>query len=386
MGFFRNRSFNLIYVHTAMQAIAMHGGEAFAFIYLLKAGLAPALVLFCIGAMFASRILFRRMALPLVLRFGLQRVLVGSILLEASTYPVLARVDSASLLLVAYLAMWAISSSIYWTTYHSYVALLGDNASRGAQVSLMELLGTIMGIVAPAVMGLMLTAFSPLVAFSSVAMVMAGAAIPILMAPALNVAVDAEVPRDARQQVRLMLFSDGLRSGSFHFTWLIALFITLGESFRAFGGAMAFAGLAGALAGLVAGKAVDLGKGLHAARVGFGILAAAAAARALGYGIPWCAVLANAAAAVAWPIYNTGFMSRVYRLSRQSPCPLRFTVVAEGGWDMGTSTACFFSATLVWLGFSFFWPLALSLLSCILGYVVVARSYEVELLKPALEA
>jgi hypothetical protein len=175
-----------------------------------------------------------------------------------------------------------------------------------------------------------------------------------------------------------MLYADGLRSGSYHFTWLVALFITLGSSFSAFGWAMAFAGLAGAVAGLLVGRAIDIGKGLHAARIGFGVLTIAVLGRAFGFSLPWSAIAANAMAAAAWPIYNTVFMSRVYRLSKQSACPLRFTVVAEGGWDLGTATGCFFSAALAYLGFSFFWPLLLALCGCALGYVLVSRSLAVE--------
>ena len=49
MGFFKNRDFNLIYVHGALQAIVLYGGEAFEFVYLLKAGIAPSIVLLVIG-------------------------------------------------------------------------------------------------------------------------------------------------------------------------------------------------------------------------------------------------------------------------------------------------------------------------------------------------
>jgi MFS transporter, DHA1 family, inner membrane transport protein len=376
MAFFTNKSFNLIYIHAALQAFAMHGGEAFAFIYLLQAGIPAAQVLICIGLMFASRIFLRQAVVPLVKHFGLRPTLVGAILLEACAYPVLSQVTNMGPYLVAYLTLWAFSSSIYWTTYHAYVALLGDNAHRGAQVSIIELLGTFMGIVAPLVTGLLLTFTTPLVAFGLVAIVMCCGAIPIYLGPSFTIADEAAVPLETRRLARFLLFSDGLRSGTFHFTWVIALFITLGSSYIAYGGAMAVAGIAGALAGLVIGKSIDLGKGLRAAQIGFSVLALAAAARTLGYDVPWLAVAANTGAAIAWPIYNTSFMSRVYSLSKQSPCPLRFTVISEGGWDMGTATGCLFAALLLALGYSFFWPLALSLVAIGMGYIAIARSFK----------
>lgn len=376
MGFFKNRKFNLVYVHSALQAFAMHGGETFAFVYLLKAGIPAHLVLVAIGAMFGSRIIFRKAALPLVKRIGLRGALICGILAEAVSYPLLAQVTGIGPLLYFYLALWAVSSSLYWTTYHAYVALLGDNEHRGSQVSLMEFIGTFMGIVAPMVTGLLLTYFTPLLAFGVVGIGMACSAIPILLSPRLPIAPDVVVPRETRNRARLLLFTDGLRSGTFHFTWLIALFITLGGSFAAYGGAMTLAGIAGAAMGLLTGRAIDLGNARHAIRVGFGVLALAATARALGYPLPWSAVLANAAAAVAWPIYATALNSRMYVLARQSPCPLRYHIIAEGGWDLGTAVSCFASATLVYAGFSYFWPLALALFGCALGYWAFSNSFE----------
>jgi MFS transporter, DHA1 family, inner membrane transport protein len=376
MGFFKNRTFNLIYVHAALQAIAMHAGEAFAFVYLLKAGISAPVVLVCIGAMFGSRLFFRKLVLPLVKLIGLQYALVFSIVIEASTYPLLSQVTEVGPALYAYLGLWAFSSSIYWTTYHAYVALLGNNEHRGAQVSVMEFLSMAMGIVAPLSMGLLLTWFSPLVAFGSVGFVMALAAIPILLAPALPIAPDAVVPQETARQAILLLFADGIRSGSFHFTWLIALFITLGSNFVAFGGAMALAGLVGATAGLFIGRTIDLGNGLRAVKIGFAVLAVGILARTIGYPVPWMAVAANTFVAIGWPIYSTVFNSRMYTLARQSPCPLRYHIIAEGGWDLGTAVSCFASALLLSLGFSFHWPLALALIGCALGYWVAEKSYK----------
>jgi MFS transporter, DHA1 family, inner membrane transport protein len=376
MGFFVNRRFNLIYVHAALQAIAMNGGEAFAFVYLLKAGISAPIVLLCIGAMFFSRLLFRKLVLPLVKLVGLRTALIFSILVEASTYPILSQISDVGPLLLIYLTFWAVSSSMYWTTYHAYVALLGDNEHRGSQVSVMEFLNMAMGIGAPLLTGLLLTWFAPIVAFSVIGVVMAAAAIPIWLGPEFAVAREAVVPPETKQQARILMFTDGLRSGAFHFTWLIALFITLGGSFAAYGGAMAFAGIVGAVGGLVLGKFIDLGHGRRAVQIGFAALSIAVLARAFGYPIPWTAFLANAAAALAWPLYGTMFNARMYQLAKQSACPLRYHIVAEGGWDLGTGVSCALSALLISLGFSFFLPLLVALAGCALGYVVVTRSYE----------
>ncbi len=375
MSYFSNRNFNLVYVHAALQAFASYGGEAFAFVYLLKAGVPAPLVLLAIGAMFGSRMIFRQLVLPLVRRVGLRRALIVAILAEAATYPILSQITGTGWLLFVYLALWAFSSSLYWTTYHSYVALMGDNHARGKQTSAIEMIG--MGILAPAVTGLLLTAFSPIVAFGTVALAMALSTVPVLLGPDVAVEHQAEMPREARVAARTILFADGLRSGSFHFTWLIALFLTLGSNYAAFGGAMALSGLVGAVGGLFLGRAIDLGRGLGAVQIGFAALGVAAVARLFGWPVPILAVAANAAAALAWPLYATAFNARVYNLARQSPCPLRFHIVAEGGWDLGTCLSCLAGAALLYLGFDFHLPLAIGVLACGLGYLTIARTFRI---------
>jgi MFS transporter, DHA1 family, inner membrane transport protein len=375
MAFFNNRNFNLIYVHGALQAIVMYGGEAFEFVYLLKAGIAPWIVLLVIGLMFGSRIVFRGGVLPLAKRFGLRNALVFGILLEAITYPILSQVTGLGPLLFIHITTVAISSSFYWTSYHAYVSLIGDSEHRGTQSSAMEFIGMVMGIVAPIMTGTLLTYFDPLVAFGVVGLIMAASAIPLLYTPNIVISPGAVVPVETRRMARRIMFADGLRAGSFHFTWLIALFITLGSSFAVFGGAMSLAGLAGAVMGLLTGKLVDLGKGRSALQIGFMVLAIAILARAFGYAAVWSAVAANVIAVIIWPIYATATNARIYDLARQSPCPLRYHIVAEGGWDLGTAVGCLVSATLIYLGFSYFLPLLVALFGCALGYWVLTGSF-----------
>lgn len=378
MAFFKNRMFNYIYAHGALQSFAGYGGEAFAFVYLLKAGISAPVVLFAIGCLFGSRVVFRNAVLPVAKRFGLRNTLVFGILLEASTYPILSQINSADWKLVAYLTIWAISSSFYWTTYHSYVALIGDNEHRGTQSSAVEFIGMLMSIVAPIVTAALLTYFNPLVAFGVVGVAMACSAIPLLFTPNLRVKQIAIIPSETRVMAIKILFADGLRAGSFHFTWLIALFITLGSSYAGFGGALSLAGLVGAMMALFIGKMVDLGGGKRALQIGFAALAIAILARAFGYPLVWTAVLANIVAVVAWPIYGTATNARIYNLARQSPCPLRYHVVAEGGWDLGTAVSCLISAALIHFGFSYFWPLLVALIGCGLGYRVLATTFDVK--------
>ena len=77
--------------------------------------------------------------------------------------------------------------------------------------------------------------------------------------------------------------------------------------------------------GLFIGKSIDLGNGRRAAQIGFAVLGIAVIARAIGYPYGRSAVAANAAAAIAWPIYATAFNSRVYALAQQSALSVAFS-------------------------------------------------------------
>jgi MFS transporter, DHA1 family, inner membrane transport protein len=371
---FKNKTFNLVYFHAALQALVMHGGEGFAFVYLLKAGIDTWVVLLCIAAMFASRLIFRMAVLPVALKFGLRNTLIGSVIVEGATYLLLPMISGVGPLLYLYLAGWAASSSFYWTTYHAYVAQIGNNEHRGQQVSAMEFFGMIAGIIAPLIMGFLLTWFNAWVGFGFIAFAMALAALPFLYGPQIDVVRDAIVPPESRREARLLMLTDGIRTAATHFLWLIVLFLTLKSNYVAFGGALALAGITGAIMALFVGKWIDIGKGLRAVRIGYGMMTISSVLKAVGFNLPWSAVGANALYSVAFPSYITALNTQVYNLARQSPCALRFHIVAEGGWDLGMTIGCGFAALLVYLGFGFFWPLAIGVVGCMLGYIVLTRS------------
>jgi MFS transporter, DHA1 family, inner membrane transport protein len=197
--------------------------------------------------------------------------------------------------------------------------------------------------------------------------------VPFLFGPQFDVATDVTIPKASSRSARLLMFTDGIRAAATHFVWLIALFLTLNSNFVAFGGALALAGVTGAVMGLFVGKWIDLGKGVNAARIGYGAMIFSSLVKCFGFQLPWSAVAANAFYAAAWPSYATSLNAQAYNLARLSPCALRFHVIAEGGWDIGMTLGCGFAALLVYFGFGFFWPLALGVFGCLLGYFVLLR-------------
>ncbi len=99
---------------------------------------------------------------------------------------------------------------------------------------------------------------------------------------------------------RTLFMGDGFARALYVFVWQVALFLARGESFMAFGGALAIA--------------------------------------------------ANALSAFAGCLYIPTVMTSSTRSPRPRPAPLRFHVAAEAGWDLGGASGLILSAILTWWG------------------------------------
>ena len=98
---------------------------------------------------------------------------------------------------------------------------------------------------------------------------------------------------------------------------------------------------------MLLGKHIDGGRGLPAVWLTFGSLAAVIVLRAISIDIVAMAVIANALGALVVCLYMPTLMTSVYNQAKRSPCPLRFHVATEGGWDIGGASGCVAAATLV---------------------------------------
>ncbi len=375
MAFLTNRAVNLLNLHYAVQAIAMYGGGAFICVYLLKAGVSAPWVLAAQAIVLAGRFAVRPLILPLGLRFGIKPLLVTGSLINAAQYLLIARVHGVGFDLMALCAVGAVGDAFYWTAYHAYFASLGDAENRGRQVGLREAVAAAVSVVAPLAAGWALTRYGPHVAFGVTSAALTLSAAPILFAP--NVAVARTAPglmADARGGVA-MFAADGWIAAGVTLVWPIALFQSLGQSFTAFGGAMALAALAGAASSLMLGRAIDRGSGGRAAWLAGGAMALALGIRAASYGHPLLAVIGNAAGALIPAFYTPTLMTAVYNQSKGSPCALRFHMAAEGGWDFGAASGCLLAAGLLWLGAPIGWGILAALLGTIANLALLRRYY-----------
>jgi MFS transporter, DHA1 family, inner membrane transport protein len=367
MAFFRNNTVNLLNLHYGIHALALSGGGAFFSAFLLRAGVSAPAVLASLALILAGRFAIRPFVLVPARRFGLKPLVIAGTVMTGLQFPVLAEVHGVGWELFALCAVAAMGDTVYWTSYHAYFASLGDADHRGHQIGAREAIAAIVGIVAPLATGWALATAGPRIAFGATAVILLLAALPIFATRNVRVAGTAPGAFRAALPGIAMFAADGWGASGFVLVWQIALFLSLGESFTAYGGAMALAALAGAAAGLVLGRFIDAGHGGRAVWLAAGSLAAVTALRAASIGNPVLAVVANAAGAVVPALYIPTLMTAVYNQAKGSPCALRFHMAAEGGWDAGGASGCMFAAGLLWAGA----PMSLGVLMSLVGTAAI---------------
>jgi len=375
MAFFRNTTVNLLNLHYGLHALALSGGGTFFAVYLLKSGVPAPVVLASIAAILFGRFLIRPSVLVLAKRFGLRQVLVAGTIATGLQYPLLAEVQGIGPALFALVAISSLSDTYYWTTYHAYFASLGDAEHRGHQVGAREAVAAAVGIVGPLATGWALVALGPRAAFGASAVVILLSALPILRTP--EVPVPPKVAGMFRTVIPgvLMFAADGIFSVGFVFVWQLALFLSLGESFSAFGGAMALAAIVGALSGLVLGRLIDAGHGTRAAWISLAVLTAVTILRAISYGNAPFAVVANACGALVTCLYVPTLGTAIYNQAKRSPCALRFHIATEAGWDLGGGSACLIAAAMLMLGVSIGTCILVSLVGAIASFLLLRRYF-----------
>ena len=201
------------------------------------------------------------------------------------------------------------------------------------------------------------------------AVIQALSALPLFAAPNVPVAPSAPGSWRAARLGLAIFLPNGWMAACFFFVWQVVLFVSLGRSLAAYGGAMALAALVGAVVGLVFGRQIDRGGGRRTAVIAYLVAAGVVVLRAASLGSPWLAVAANATGSLAYALTEPAMMTAVYNLAKASPCPLRFHVATEGAWDVGCSSACLVAAGLAALQL----PLSIAILMALPATAAIAR-------------
>ena len=386
MAYFRNTTVNLLNLHYGIHMLALTGGGAFFLVFLLKSGVPAPAVLTALAVILIGRFAIRPSVLPLARRFGLRPLVIAGTLLSALQYPLLAEVRGVGLALAALCLLSSVGDTLYWTTYHAYFAALGDSEHRGQQIGAREAMAAAAGIVGPLATGWALTALGPRAAFDANAVVLFVSALPILWTPNVKIAWSVEGAFKAAVPGVLLFAADGWCAVGYVFVWQIALFVSLGESFSAYGGAMALAAVVGAISGLFLGRLIDAGHGGRAAWAAFAAVSVSTLLRAASYGDAALAVTVNALGALVIGLYAPAFGTAVYNQAKRSPCVLRFHIAAEGGWDLGGASACLIAAALLWLGVPIGVCILLSLLGSFATFVLMRRYFAAAMARAAASA
>jgi MFS family permease len=375
MPFLENDAVNRVNAHSAVLALAQGAGGLFVLVYLLNAGVPAPLVLCVMAAMTLGRLVLRPAVLPIARRIGVRNTLIAGTVLEAGIFLVLPFVDGPGPALVGVIVVGALSSVLYWTSYHAFFAAIGDDETRGGQIGVREALIALVGIVAPAFGGWALATLGPMIAFGAVAGVQMLAAAPLLRTPNPQVPdVAPGVLRSARLGIALFA-ADGWYESAAAWLWQIALFTALGQTFTAYGAAMAIAALASAVGGLTLGRMIDLGHGRNGAAVAYAIVGACLLLRAFGYDSPVWATVGAAAGGLAAALQAPAMMTRVYTMAKASPCPLRYHMATEAGWDVGAAAGALAAAALLSAGAPFGAPLLMGLLGAGVAGTLLVASY-----------
>jgi DHA1 family inner membrane transport protein len=375
MAYFRNNTVNLLNLHYGIHSLALSGGGAFFLVYLLQSGVPAPAVLASLALILLGRLLIRPSVLVLAKRFGIRPLIIAGSIATGLQYPLLAEVHGIGPALFVLLAVSSVGDTFYWTTYHAYFASLGDHEHRGQQLGAREAIAAVAGIVGPLATGWALTTLGPRAAFDATAVVLVLAALPLFWTP--DVAVKQTAPGALRAAIPgvLLFAADGWLAAGYYFVWQIALFLALGESFTAYGGAMALSAGVGAISGLVLGRLVDAGHGRHAVGIAFAALAITTLLRAVSYNSAPLAVIANACGALVVCLYVPVFLTAVYNQAKRSPCALRFHIASEGGWDLGGVVAGFASAGLLAAGVPIGAVILLSLVGVVAGFVLLRHYF-----------
>jgi DHA1 family inner membrane transport protein len=375
MAYLRNSAVNLLNLHYGMHALALSGAGVFFLVFLLKAGVPIPAVFIAIALTVAARFLFRPLILVLAPRWGLRALVAFGTMFTGVQYLFLAEVHGVDLMLLGFCLSAAIGDVFYWTCYHAYFAALGDAEHRGHQIGAREALGSLAAIVGPLIGAWALNALGPRVAFGAAATIHVLAALPFAGTPEVKVARKMSGAFRAAIPGILLFAADGWIASGFVFVWQIALFLSLGESFSAFGGALALAGLVGAVGGLLLGRHIDAGHGGRAVWLTFAGVAAVTLLRAASTGSAAMAVAANALGTLVGCLYIPTLMTAVYNQAKSSPCALRFHVATEGGWDVGCAAGCLAAAGLTFAGVPLPAGILISLAGTVLSLVLLRRYY-----------
>lgn len=371
-----NHNIQKLALHSAIGTLSVALSSVFSAAFLIRVGLAPALVFLAFAAILAMRFVMRPLVLLAGPAIGMRRALIVGCALTALSSPVLALVDGIGFALLAYIVIMALGQVFYCTCYHVFFSAVGDAEHRGRQIGLFQALSIVAALLGPGIGGVLLTSFGPWAAFGAAFFVGVAAILPIrsIAEPQIARAMPDGAFSAAKIGTRLY-FADGWIQVSLTTAWSIVMFQALGSRYDTFGGMLSLAALAGAVGGLVFGRFIDKGHARKAVWINAAILAVGLSLRSVAVGHAAAVIAVAVGVTMLSGLYLPSWMTPAYNAAKASPCMLRFQFAAEAGWDMGGALAGAIAAAICFFGLPLAAAILLALPMVLIQALLLDRSY-----------
>lgn len=337
--------------HCALFQLGHFAAGVFSSVFLIKQGLSPSVAFLTTAAVLALRFMLRPLTLALAPILGLRRTMIFGAALLALQYPALAQVESIGPELALYVLLVALGGVFYWTIYHCMFAALGKAPTFGRQVASVQALVSLSAMAGPVLGGFAFGYLGPWAGFGVGCAATALSIVPLLSLP--DVPAQRVAPLEAFAYARpaaWVFATDGWLFCSAASAWTLIVFQALGSRYENLGSTLAAAAFAGALAGYLFGRRIDLGDGRRVVAFNaISVLGVLLAQTLVGFdpeGVVAIAIAGAALSGVSAPTLMTSF----YRRAQAAPCLLRYQFVAEGGWDAGGAASALLAAAVLAAG------------------------------------
>ncbi len=347
MAFFANRAINRLAIHTALVSLAWSLAGIFFAVYLLRAGLPPAMIFLASAAILALRFALRPLVVIVALKIGMRRAFIFGTLLSALQFPAIARVDGVGAALLLFVIISALARVFYRTCYHAYFSSLGDVDHRAKQIGARQALGELAGVLGPAAGGILLSSAGPWFAFGAAFVIQLAAVFPLFGVAEPKIAQPAPPGAIAasKEGIRLFFMDGWIQSGAAT-AWSIVMFQALDARFDNFGGVLSLAALAGAVGGMALGRFMDMGHARRSVWLNAAILAIGLVLKSICGGSAGAVIAVAVGTTLFSGLYVPYWMTAVYNAGKRAPCTFRFYFASEGGWDLGGVCAGLVAAAL----------------------------------------
>ncbi len=370
------RQFRLLTGHCVLWSLAMSLASGFIGAYLLRLGFSIATTILLYAVLLSVRLVMRTVTTPVIRWLGMRRAMLLGTVISSFQFLPLIRAEEP-LWLGVWILIVSAGECIYWPIFHAATAMCGGDGNRGRQLAFRQLISTAISVVGPVAGGIVMTRLGSAAEFGVSTVLCVLSAAPLLWMAEIEVGRIPTVRQawKAADRVGLWAFAaDGWMCAGIGFAWPMILFATLGSSYDGFGWAGGAAGVAGALAGLVCGIAIDRG---HRRTLSLGVTIAlliGVALRVASGWAPWAAVAANTIGAAIGGVYYPVLMSVVYDRAKRSGSAYQFHLSAEAGWDAGAILGCLATAAVACSGA----PVTLALVPAAFGVLVLHRCVRAE--------